>query len=262
MSPCLWTLDTSCCQATWNGADAALQARAEQYATMVLWAATGRRYGPCAITVRPCNPQRGSTYQTYGMWLDAAVGGTATGWMPFAWDGAWRNCGCGPQSCVHDPAAQVWLPGPVAAISEVRVNNVVITSTAYRVDDGAWLVRQDGGTWPQSQDFGQPAASATDTFLVTYLRGELVPDGGAAAAGALACEYVKMCQGGPCRFPKRVTSVSRQGVSVSANETIQSGETGLPEVDAWVRALNPRKLVQRSRAYSTDLDEARVTTWG
>lgn len=259
MAPCLWTVDTGCCSAVWAAAPPELRTRAEQYATSVLWALTGRRFGPCAVTVRPCSPEGERTYMTYGVWLDGT--GSGGGWIPSIWNGSWRNCGCGYGSCACEPASQVWLPGPVAGVSEVRVDGVVVASSAYRVDNASWLVRTDGGVWPAFQDMGAgPLESGS--FVVTYLRGELVPDGGAAAAGALACEFVKACSGQPCRFPKRVTSVSRQGVTVSAQETIQAGETGIPEVDLWVRAWNPGKLWARGRVFTPDLPAPRVTTWG
>lgn len=255
---CLWTLDVGCCQSTWDGAGPALQTRATQYATTVLWSLTGRRYGPCALTVRPCSPVPERTWQTYGVWVDGmGVGGDLN---PIVWNGTWRNCGCGYGACACVPAAQTWLPGPVAGISEVRVSGAVIDPTAYRVDQGHWLVRTDGELWPDAQDLGA-APDAEGSFVVTYLRGELVPEGGAAAAGALACEYIKACQGQPCRFPKRVTSVSRQGVSVSAQETVSNGGTGLPEVDVWVQAVNPSRLRSRPRVYNPDLPHPRVTTW-
>lgn len=254
---CLWQLDTSCCQTAWDAATTADQTRARDYATTVLHALTGRRYGPCPTTVRPCTTCQPTTYATYGVIWDNGTGG----WLPYVWNGTWRNCGC-PGQCACNPTAQTWLPPPIAAISEIRINNVVLAPTAYRVDDAEWLVRTDGGTWPQTQTLGNPATSTTDTFVVTYLRGVAVPDGGRAAAGALACEYLKACANQPCRLPKRVTSVSRQGVSVSAQETITAGTTGLPEVDAWINAVNPHKLRQRPTAYNPDLPPPRVATWG
>lgn len=257
---CLWELDTGCCQAVWDAADTATQTRAQDYATVVLHGLTGRRFGPCPMTVRPCLPcKECSSYQTYGVLYDS---GNSTGmWIPYVWDGTWRNCGCfGACSCT--PESEVWLPGPVSAVSEVRVDNVTVDTDAYRVDDHEWLVRTDGGAWPETQTLGNPASSTDDTFVVTYLRGEPVPDGGRAAAGSLACEFVKACTGQKCRLPVRVTSVSRQGVSISAQETIAAGSTGLAEVDLWVAAVNPAKLRMRPTAYSTDLPIPRVTTWG
>lgn len=257
-TPCLWSVDPSCCAEVWAAADPALQARASQYATSVLWALTGRRFGPCAVRVRPCIPDTYPTYVTYPVWTDSPSGG---GWFPMVWQAGWRNCGCGEGACACMPASEVWLPGPVAGISEVRIDGVVLDPSAYRVDNGTWLVRQDGGVWPAQQAFSEPAGEE-GTFVVTYLKGAVVPDGGAAAAGVLACEYVKACQGAPCRLPKRVTSVSRQGVTVSANETVQSGLTGIPEVDQWIKVWNPQGRIQPPAVYSLDLPNPRVTTWG
>ena len=253
---CQWAIDVSCCQATWDAADEAARTRATNWAVGVLWALTGRRFGPCAITVRPCEPLHPPTYETFGIWGDSRSGG---GWTPFLWAGSWRNCSCaGSCGCGPRPGIDAWLPGPIYAISEVRVDGVVLDPSAYRVDNGTWLVRQDGGTWPQFQDYATPADEA---FTVTYFIGSPVPAGGAVAAGTLACEFLRACAGGPCRFPKRVTSVSRQGVTVSAQETISAGSTGIPEVDAWVRAINPGGLREAPAVYSIDAPTARVVTW-
>lgn len=256
---CLWDLEVSCCQTVWDGAGAALQARAQNFATHVLWALTGRRFGPCQMTVRPCAPTGEATYVTYGVWMDS--GNSGGSWYPMVWQGGWRNCGCGAGACACVPASQVWLPGPVAGVSEVRIDNAVIPASSYRIDNSYFLVRQDGGVWPVQQNLGNPASSADDTFVVTYLRGELVPAGGQAMAALLACEYIKACTGGQCRFPKRVTSVSRQGVTVSAQELVASGETGISEVDMWIRSVNPKKLQERPSVFTPDLPNPTVTTW-
>lgn len=248
-----------CCQSTWDGASTALKTRAQEYATLVLWAHTGRRFGACPVTVRPCAGYNCGSYETFGVWWDGGNG--SSGYYPYIWDGAWRNCGGCPGPCSCEPASQVWLPGPVAGISEVRVNNTVVPTSAFRVDDGAWLVRTDGGVWPTTQTMGNPASSTDDTFIVTYLRGEAVPAGGAAAAGTLACEYIKACTNQPCRLPARVTSVSRQGVTVSAEQTTKDSLSGVVEVDAWIRAVNPFALKSRPRAYNPDLPAPRVATW-
>lgn len=254
---CLWTLDVGCCQATWDAASEATRTRATNYAVTVLWALTGRRYGPCAVTVRPCASGQPSSYETFGVEGDSGSGGG--GWTPYLWAGTWHNCACiGTCGCGVRPGAQIELPGPVFAVSEVKIDGVVLDPSAYRVDNGVWLVRQDGADWPRGGDLALPAAEG---FTVTYLYGERVPAGGAAAAGSLACEFIKACAGGPCRFPKRVTSVSRQGVTVSAQETIAAGSTGIPEVDGWIRALNPGGLRQAPAVYSLDASTVRVTTW-
>jgi hypothetical protein len=50
--PCNWVLDMDTC-GTWGDYETEVQDAAKQAATTILWAATGRRYGLCEVTVRP-----------------------------------------------------------------------------------------------------------------------------------------------------------------------------------------------------------------
>lgn len=258
--PCTWDLDPSCDQAVWDAASAADKDKATAYATYVMWALTGRRYGLCVMSVRPCDVITDPSYQTYGVLWDSGGGG---GWqfMPYLdTGGRWNNLICPGGQC--RPASEVWLPGPVAGIAEVRVNNALVDPAAYRVDDQSYLVRQDGGAWPVSQDYGVDSTSSTSTFVVTYARGVPVPAAGAAATGVLAVEFLKACVGSACRLPARVSSLTRQGVSMQAAQTtIKDGMTGINEVDNWIYSVNPYKRAQATRVYSPDLPVRRVTTW-
>jgi hypothetical protein len=258
--PCLWDIDTSCNEDVWNAATPAERERATAYATEVLWALTGRRFGLCILEVRPCQRLVEPTYETYGVLWDQGAGG---GWsfMPYLdSSGRWNNLACPGGQC--RPASEVWLPGPVAGITEVRINDQVVDSSAYRVDDFAYLVRQDGGSWPVAQDFSVDQYDDAGTFVVTYARGVPVPAAGAAAAGTLAIEFLRACAGGNCRLPARIQSLTRQGVSMQATQTtIKDGLTGLNEVDNWIYAVNPYQRSQPVRVWSPDQDVRRVTTW-
>ncbi len=91
-APCNWTVDHSCCP-NWDDFDASVQQRADEYATMVLWASTGRRFGLCEVTVRPCGRFRGSSMPNWGWGAMWDRGGGL--WWPYLGpDGLWRNCGC------------------------------------------------------------------------------------------------------------------------------------------------------------------------
>lgn len=249
----MWTIDTSCCS-TWGTLDAAAKTRATQYATYVMWALTGRRYGMCAVTIRPC----GNGCRDYaGFYWDEGT------YRPYIYNGNWYNSTCQCTSfCSCTARCRVYLPGPVAAISEVKVDGVLIPSSAYRVDDNGWLVREDGNCWPQVQDFNVSAGSV-GSFTVTYFRGIPVPAVFQAAAGTLACEFALACAGQACRLPSRVTSLARQGVTFTAvdiADMVKLGFTGLPEVDMVIRAANPHGLPAPLRLYSPDLPTATMTT--
>lgn len=254
-SPCVWSIDTGCCSG-WDDYDPAVQTRASQWATDVMWAATGRQFGVCPVTVRPCFNEQ---WNGLGVWWNDGS------FWPYIWNGTWYNsgCGCFGRCCCRPlPFTQAWLPGPVAGVSEVRVDGIVIDPASYRVDDGQWLVRQDGERWPTCQDYNL-AAGLAGTWDVTYFRGDPVPNSVLIAAGSLACEFAKACIGGECRLPGRVTQLIRQGVSISmvdVDTLLRNGYTGLVEVDQVIRSFNPAGLTHRLRVYSPDTMVNRVTT--
>jgi len=196
--------------------------------------------------------------------MDSSFGDGGRVWWPWVDPGGeWRNCGC-PGLCCCGARCEVALPGPVASMVEVRVDNAVIATDAYRVDDRQFLVRQDGGCWPECQNFDVPAASTDNTFVVTYDRGEPVPVGGQLAAGALACTFAKACAAGDCTLPERVSSITRQGVSmelISAEDEFSEYRTGLITADRWLTSINPNRLKQRPKVSSVDLPGPRQTTW-
>lgn len=265
-STCPWTIDTGCDATFWATLDPTIQARATAFATDVLWASTGRQFSACTITVRPCMQSWGNWGWWYnnGYFLDGGGGG----WVPFNWNGQWYNgCGCGnagPFCCEPRWNTQVLLLGPVASIQAVTVNGTILDPTTYRVDDGQWLVRTDGQTWPIYQDLNADAGAA-NTWTVEYLRGTQVPDALLAAAGSLAIQYAMACTGNSaCRLNGRVTSIIRQGVQmtlVDPTTLLKMGLTGLEEVDLLIRSYNPTGLTHRLRLYSPDVEYNRVTTW-
>lgn len=270
--PCSLTVDTACCT-DWASYSTELQTAAAEYGALLVWASTGRRFGLCTKTVRPCRrdcEDCGSTFGYY--WSDGT-------WMPYLMNGVWRNCYCGSgagcQTCRS--SCQVWLEPPVNSIVSVYFSGSgIVDPTTYRVDDYQWLVRQgpavsgsgDTDCWPIMNNFNMPASGAGEPFdnsawQVTYLQGVPFPRVLSQAAGELACEYAKMCLGQACRLPNRMTSLSRQGVTasmVSVEELLDNGLTGVPTVDNVIRAFNPYRLVSRMKIASPDLPRIRRTT--
>jgi hypothetical protein len=263
--PCNWTVDVSCCSDFWNTLSVEQKAAAQAFSSKVLWALSGRQFGDCSTTIRPCGQRVGQTYRTYGVWTDGYNDGSyGLQWTPYIdSNGGWRNCGCGSM-CSCAPSSQVNLPGPVTSITEVRVGNVIVPPTDYRVDlaNGLyWLVGENGRVWPDCQNFDQPATGA-DAFYVTYTRGPALPIDGAVANGALACEYAKLCAGQACALSAAATSITRDGVSfeiLTAEDLISKGFTPMPTVNQWIYAVNPHGLTQRPRVFSFDDDEPRYT---
>lgn len=256
--PCTWPLDTSCV-ADWATFPPAVQSAATAWATYILWALTGRQYGPCSLTIRPCGPKcagpNGYLAFPVGSGSTTSVGAP---WMiPWIDNGVWRNCGC-TGGCSCSAPCEVALPGPVAFIDEVMIDGVVLDPSAYRLDNHrgiAVLVRIDGLCWPDCQDMAADN-DEVGAFAITYQRGIPVPRAGQIAAGELAGEFAKACQGAECALPQQLSSLSRNGVEVQVVDPaslLADGLTGVANVDLWVRAVNPYRRASRARVLSPDL---------
>jgi hypothetical protein len=260
-------LDPTCVTEDWATYSPAVTGAAFDYATTVLWAATGRRFGLCTRVVRPCGKecQNENGNGIYGWYWTQGT------WLPYIFQGAWRNCWCGcfgtPGCCGCNVDCQVYLEGPVSNIISVTVDGNIIDPTTYRVDNGIWLVRtKDASTddcWPRFQDFNKN--SGVGTFIVTYQKGLAVPQALLRAASELAGEYAKACVGAACRLPARATSIARQGVSISMvgiEALMEKGLTGINTVDQIIRTYNPYGLTGQMRIASPDYPErTRITTW-
>lgn len=138
--------------------------------------------------------------------------------------------------------SEVLLPyPPIVAVLEVKVDGDVVGPDAYRVDNDARLVRIDGHAWPSTQNH-RIADTELGTFSVKYQHGVAPPPGGVSACIVLArqmalafssdADAVKLCQ-----LPRRVTTISRQGVSLAVLDPLtlfERGLTGVGAVDLWV----------------------------
>lgn len=241
--PVQWMCDVSTESPTATGAAVA-------FATDVLWSLTGQRFGFTTVKLRPTRPEHVSTpypdgWQPWpGLQAPPDVG---SGWG-WGWGYYWIEVG----SC-HS-AAEVTLPGPVHAITEVKVDGVILSSSAYRVDGGRLLVRTDGSSWPYRNNLTLPDTSV-GTWAITAQYGESVPSGAAVAVGELACEYLRGLSGQDCRLPRAVTQIARQGVTISLPDMasqFEKGLTGLYFCDLFIRTWNPGALRGRARVYSVD----------
>jgi hypothetical protein len=255
-APCGWTVtDCGCGSGCWSSTPPAAAAYAADTAAAIMWAATGRRYGQCAVTVEPCTRGEETFYQTYPL---AEVGAGSTG--PYISGGIWHNS-CGGGSCGCSGRCEVALAGPTstAAITAVTVAGVIVPPAAYVVYDGYLLTRVDGGCWPTCRDYSDPATA----FTVEYLRGDPIPDHVQAAFERLACELAKACTGGDCALPQRVRSMTRQGVEIQMVDLADEAgriRTGIATVDQIIEAENPRGLQQRPSVLSPDLPAPRMVT--
>lgn len=250
--PVYWTCDVS-------SASPALTGYAVGMATRVLWSLSGRRFGTCEVTLRPCRRECYADWPGgWSQWDRPGVGGWVDSgyryWFPL-------SCGSCQSGCSCSEISETVLPSPVNTIVQVKLDGTPLVTGAYRVDNNRLLVRTDGQKWPYCNDLSK-ADTEAGTWSVTAAYGEDVPVSARMATGELACEIIKASTGGECRLPPGVTSLVRQGVSISIpdfGELFKDGRTGLYLVDMFLASENPHKLTQRARVYSVDRPTQRRT---
>lgn len=223
-------------------------------ATEVLYALSGRRFGLCSVTLRPCRRDcygdtwwRGGNWWEYGRYPQPALIG-----------GLWYNLTCGSCSggCSCARVSEVTLPGPVASITQVKVDGVALVKNVdYRLDDWRLLVRLGGAEWPICNNLNL-ADTEVGAWSVTFQAGEAVPTLGQMAVGILAVEFAKalICDS-TCGLPKPVQSIARQGVNITfldPNEMFANGRTGLYIPDMFLQTFNPDNKRQRAQIYDID----------
>jgi hypothetical protein len=261
VAPCDWTLEPELCCADWPQLGEDVQARAIRLATRMLWAATGRRYGPCEVTIQPCMPRsEAPLYQVYPeRWGNWSGGGWSL--YPYIVNGQWFNPGAGGCGCCGSHC-EIVLQGPTrtSAITSVTVAGVVVPPTSYLVMNGSILVRTDGECWPTCVNFGN---QDPPDFEIVYLRGLPVPPTVLDAASILACEFGRACAGGPCRLPQRLRRMTRQGVEIEVDDVDRNSSrflTGIEEIDMVIQTENPFAIQARPRVWSPDRRPARRVT--
>lgn len=241
-----WVCDVSCESPT-------VTAQAVELATEVVWALSGRQFGLCEVTLRPCRREC-DTFPWPG-------GGTFPEWSGTSWlspqlvGGMWFNVVCGrcTTGCSCSSISEVLLPAPVHSVVQVKIDGVVVSGSAYRLDDNRTVVLLND-EWPTCNDLNL-ADTEPNTWSITARYGVEVPVGGAWAVGELACQLIRALNGEDCRLPRNVTQLVRQGVTIQfpdVVELLEKGLTGLYLVDQFVQTWNPSGLRRRSGVYSVD----------
>lgn len=242
--PVTWVCDVSCESPT-------VTAQAVELATEVVWALSGRQFGLCEVTLRPCRRDCADF-----PWPNQPTEWAGTSWLSSALiNGQWFNIVCGrcSRGCSCSTISEILLPAPVHSIVEVKIDGAVVSGSEYRLDDNRILVLLDGD-WPSCNDLALPDTEP-GTWSVTARYGVEVPTGGSWAVGELACELIRARNGEDCRLPKDVQQLVRQGVTLqfpNILELIDSGKTGLYLVDQFIATWNPHGLKRRSGVYSVD----------
>jgi hypothetical protein len=255
--PCGWEITKCGCGQCWNTYTPEVRETAAALAIGVMWAATARQYGQCTVVVQPCHkPSMLREYQVYPV--------TAPDYGPaYVRSGAWHNsCTGSDQESDCCAGCEVQLEGPTstAGITEVTLGGVILDPSAYVVHNGHILVRTDGECWPTCVNYSQQDPPA---FQVEYLKGLPIPVRVQKAAERLACEFAKACTGAVCALPRKLRSLSRQGVEVTVEElSTRPGEirTGITEVDMIIALENPHGRSQRSIVLTPDLPPPRMVS--
>lgn len=214
-------------------------------ASEILWALSGRRWygGGCeeTATLRSNPPTAGRGSWPYdrswgscscwasGTWVDDIL------WPPRDWAGT------------HVRPVAIHLPrAPITSIEEVTVDGVTLTPDQYRLTRSGWLERLDG--------FWDVCGDVTE---VTYQFGEPPPEGGVQAVVTLAVQLMlDLVNDNRCRLPQRVTSITRQGISMSMIDPMDflpDGRTGFYLIDLWLAAVNPLGRPARGYVFSLDM---------
>jgi hypothetical protein len=160
------------------------------------------------------------------------------------------------------------LPWPVSEVTLVKIDGVVIPAQEYELQGFQNLVRmRPTASFSPTERWGWPTSQILDledtepgTFSVTFMFGSPPPASGRLAARKLA-EVLALPQlGDSSRYPQRVTSVVRQGVttqSASVIDVLSKGASGIYEVDTFVLAFNPHKLQRSPAVFSPDVGRPR-----
>lgn len=228
------TVCDECCELDIADLDPGLVEMAGQWAADFLWAATGRQYGGCPRTYRPCREGCAPQPNCCGGYAGTSL---AVPWRaPGSLD--WINVSCGRcvRGCQCSAVSEVILPD-VDQVVNVRIDGVDYDPcTMVAVYDRTRVVRTDGGQWPTCQELSR--VDGPGTWSITVIEGQCVPAGGAWMTGTLMCEFLKAClKKADCRLPKRIQTLTRQGVTLGFNdqfENLSALLTGIWELDAWI----------------------------
>lgn len=217
-----------------------------QLAGEILWMLSGRRWlgEGCeeTVTVR-------SVAEGRGLWPYSRTWGACGCWSFGTWSGGWLWPPADFTGAHISRPVAIKLPrSEVSAVTSVVIGGD--TFTDFELTKDAWLRRSDGQGWPV----------CGDETVITYQFGTPPPAGGVAACVTLATEIARDMYGlDGCNLPQRVTSISREGVTMTVIDPMQfldKKRTGLPSVDMWLISVNPDARTQRARVWSPDIPTA------
>jgi len=232
-----------------------------QQASDILYMLSGRQYpGLCERTFRPMSRPVSWTMSEWSSYFESLSGNN--------YSATWGTCWGGYHDTCRNPPQIDLGVFPLREIIQVKVDGELIPADEYRIDNNRLLVRVRPTAdftptarwgWPTCQDLELPDTEV-GTFSVDAKYGMEPPSSGVAAAAALAGELALSHASQPNRLPARLTSITRQGVSMAVMDPMQfldKGLTGVYEADVFIRATNPQQQRRRPRVYSRDVGYSR-----
>lgn len=208
-------------------------------ASHILWSLSGRKYSGTHSVVEFYDARRGigSFQSPFGNLQTEAILQTAPG-TP-----ACLDCGF--------PHKMRLRHQPVQRILSVEINGTLLTPQEYA------LINHSSVGFPYTR-----LACAAACVRVSYIWGVNPPAGGRAACVELAQQFLLAWDGDDtCKFPKRVTNITRQGVSwtiLDPQDFLDDGRTGIYTIDLFLKAVNPDKSRRPARIFSPDLPRAQT----
>jgi hypothetical protein len=144
---------------------------------------------------------------------------------------------------------------PVWDVTRVRLGADEYPTTSWRYDrDSNMLYRMPPDVWPKKDEKWSHAGEG-EAFVVDAEVGT-PPDAWALdVAARLVKELYLSCTGAKCRLPSNVTTVTSQGITVRLRD--DEVNTFIPELGAWVHAVNPHGARLPATVFSPDLAAAR-----
>lgn len=249
-----------------NTPDPAVAASIAMAASEVLYTLSGSKYtGNCGpVTVRPvARPTDVDTRFGAGGYPSAGMTAGQFGSAYSGPIGAMNRYG-GLRPPEVDLGAY-----PVTEILQVLIDGVLIPSNEWYLQARRKLVRVlPSADAEPTQRYGWPSSNRNDlpdteegTFSVTYMYGVAPPQIGVNAAKVLAKQLIlNASPKGRSILPQRVTSISRQGVTVSVVDVMDffsKGLTGVYELDLFITTVNPTKMKLKPLVWSPDIGGVR-----
>jgi hypothetical protein len=172
------------------------------------------------------------------------------------------------------------LEAILEALPNVGVGNVVVAggpgdlggTTPYTIEFPGVLgpvlpeVTADaltGGAATATKLVQQLGCDGAGSWQISYLFGRDIPIDARYMASILACQVaLNRCGAEGCNLPQRLKEITRQGVSMAFADPLDfldKGETGIYEIDLWLRDLNPSKIQRRASVHRADAPKNTTT---